>query len=201
MFCKKKIVNNELKHCIEASSYIDVNSVMQLGSYFDFSIFEVIYNEDINIFSDDIIEVSENLNGLLCSAKQYPIAIAFTNESIRYYAKKFNIFSLTFTQILCERILEHYLNNQRKYPFFLARFKSEVITSELLPNYYYWIVGYDEEKNHLIWLSYDNNMYYYALDGFEFDIKPHLLKRLKGYPKKALSKKINTVESLLNYLN
>ncbi|MEK7431643.1 MAG: hypothetical protein AABZ74_00805 [Cyanobacteriota bacterium] len=203
-FVKKSYKDNSLDDMEfkigEFSDKVYAQTIFNFRPPCQYILMEVLFPHDnINIDSDDIVEVSDELYSLLYSAKTYyvpAIALAFVN--IMHYAKKLKDFSIKNLEMLCKITLEYYLQNQRKYPFFIAKANPEEI-GWLMPNSYYWIVGYNKKTNEIHWVSdYD---FIYSNDLSNFDIKLNSLKKLEKYPEKALKSKIYPLNLFDNLSN
>lgn len=142
------------------------------------AIYECYLPEDFK-FSEIVTEITGELGYLLYSASDYPPALGFSRDEIFWIFKdnpKPSREEFTTEYI---KLLEKYLKSQPYDNCFLA--KSLVNHGFRMENYYYWVVGFNKEKNKIYHLSKDDyNIYDGDIEDFKIE-DLNLLKRLKNY--------------------
>lgn len=143
--------------------YSDLSSFIELNT----GLFE------ISTFVDEIPQnykiesVSDELETLLYSAKDYPPALAM----MRVHLRKENVTTKNEIQLEAKKVLINFLDNQRKSPFFLAK-SIETDDFERREGGYHWIVGYSKDNNQtkVKWIGWDYHIYEAPIEHFDIDL-------------------------------
>lgn len=111
-------------------------------------------------FTENIIEIKGELRNLLYSAIDYPPAIGFSRDEIFSFFRNHKKISVEECINQYKNILKKNLNFQAYDNCFLAQ--SLVNNGFRCEGYYYWIVGFNKDKNKIYYLSQDD---YYIYEG------------------------------------
>ncbi len=133
----------------------------------NWALFECDLPEDYE-FNDSIEPVSEELEILLYSAKNYPPAMALARDDMEIACKSLTNISKEVFNEMFKNILKQHLQLQKHSSHFLAE---SMVDDEdyLIKGAFYWVIGFDPDSNEIEWVSDDYFIYQNPVADFGLD--------------------------------